>query len=367
MKVCFVAHGVYPIISNSCPIERIGGAELQQVQVGRGLRQRNIDVSYITYDHGQPDGEIIDGLTIHKSFRESEGLPGIRFFYPRLFKIWRALQRADADVYYCRAAGFMPGVLALFCRLHRKKFIYAGAHDSDFMPDRLLISNQRDRFLYRFGLRHADAIFVQSRQQQQLLKDNFGLESMVIRNLLGGEDMEEPVPERGVILWVSTIKTWKRPFQFIQLARLFPDEHFVMIGPDDGSDMEIYQAVTEQCRQLANIDFLGFQPLEQTEQYFTRCKVFVNTSEQEGFPNTFLQSWRRGIPVISYVDPDNVIRENSLGLVVTSEDALREALRSFLEGPRPDPEGIRQYFSDNHSAGVFEQYRTILESLTHVA
>lgn len=363
MKICFVAPMMYPLLSKTCSWENIGGAQLQQLQIGKGLREKGLDVSYVVFDHGQPDMENIDGLTIHKSFSRDEGIRVIRFVYPRLYKIWKALLRADADVYYCRAAGFLLGVLALFCRIYKKQFIFGSAHDTDVIPEKLLVPNKRDKLLYLYGIRKATAIIVQSNHQKQLLWKNFRLKGTVIRNFLYDEIISFPSNDRKTILWVSTIYSWKRPLQFINLAKLFPDEHFVMIGGPYSSEPKLFELVTEQCSQLPNITFLGFQPLEDTERHFSQCKVFVNTSEYEGFPNTFLQAWRRGVPVITYVDPDGIVAANGLGTVVASEEALQEALQDLLKGRHPDPEAIMRYFRANHSNGVVDQYRDLLENI----
>lgn len=366
MKICFVAQGVYPILSQTSLVEKVGGAELQQAEIGKALSRKGFDISYIVADYGQKDPERIDGLTLHKSFREASGLPGFRFFYPRLFKIWEALRRADADVYYCRAAGFLPGVLAVYCRIYHKKFIFAGAHDTDFIPGKFMIPTLRDKLLYRYGIRHAAAIVVQSHHQRMLLKDNLELEGRVIRNFLGSEASAGPVlRDREYVLWVSTIRHWKRPEHFVRLARQFPEVRFVMIGGPDAFAPELFRAIESECKALPNISFLGFQPLSETEKYFDKAKVFVNTSLHEGFPNTFLQAWRRGIPVISYVDPDDLIKQHKLGIVIADESGLKKALHSFLSDPAWVSGPIVDYFNSNHSAGVIENYTRLLAELSY--
>ena len=61
----------------------------------------------------------------------------------------------------------------------------------------------------------------------------------------------------------------------------------------------------------------------------------VNTSVDEGYPNTFIQAWLRGVPVLSLeVDPDDVIHENGLGVVEPDLDALLQQISDLVRKPR---------------------------------
>jgi glycosyltransferase involved in cell wall biosynthesis len=363
VKICFVAPNVYPLLSRDAGLERVGGAELQQIQIGRALRDVGFSVSYISLDHGQEEAQRIDHFTIYKAFSEEEGIRGLRFLHPRITKLWRALYRADADVYYCRAAGFIPGLLAFFCGLYRKKFVFAGASDTDFIPGRELIRFSRDRYLYRFGLRRASAVIAQSNYQAELLWSNYRLKGVVIKNFFDGRALNTPSHEQREILWVSTLRQLKRPLLFVELARTFPGERFIMIGGPDHSNPALYDEVKKQCEVLPNFEFLGFQSLEKTEEHFDRCKVFVNTSEHEGFPNTFLQAWRRGIPVVSYVDPDGLIRQHRLGFSVENQQQMEEAIAKLLASHGEYHFRITEYFRENHSGRVIDKYCLLLKGL----
>ena len=66
--------------------------------------------------------------------------------------------------------------------------------------------------------------------------------------------------------------------------------------------------------QSANLNFLGEQSLAQVNERLWACRLVVNTSQTEGFPNTFIQAWARFVPVVSLkVDPDGVIARHQLG------------------------------------------------------
>ena len=361
MKICFVATNAYPLLSGHSPESHVGGAELQQVQIARGLRRRGWDVSFVTRDFGQGPYEEVDGIKVYGSYQKSAGLPVLRFVYPRLTSLWRALKKADAQLYYTRTASFLPGALRVFCRGTDKKFCFAGALDADFLPDQLPINTARDKWLYRYGLREADLVTVQSEKQLSLVRDHFGVEASVLKNFLPAVT-QESASNRDIVLWVATIRNRKQPLRFVELARQCPEQRFVMIGGQLDSQAELYRQVEDQSAGLDNLDFLGFRPFQEVESYFARAKVFVNTSTQEGFPNTFLQAWRRGVPVVSFLDPDGVIAANELGLVVSDETQLRDAVNQCLAWPLPS-ESIMSVFDREYGEGLLSRYDALFRQV----
>ncbi len=365
MKICFVALQAYPCLKDNFSVDkRIGGAEIQQVLIAREFKKRGVDVSFITLDYGQKDEEIIDGIKVYKASKPKEGLKFINFFYPGLVKLWKALKKANAEIYYVRGAGFLPGILALFSNIYNKKFIFAAASDTNFCLSMLKKTRlKRDLLLYIFGLKRANAIIVQNNKQKENLSKNFGLNGILIRNYYS-PIVNVNNPKKDIILWVSTIKNIKRPELFIKLARNFPDEKFVMIGGPNKKKDPFYEYIKEKAKKVKNLIFMGFQPFKFTEKIFWSCKLFVNTSNYEGFPNTFLQAWSRGVPVLSTVNPDNIIKENGLGLVANDENELISQMKNFLDKRITfDGSKIKKFFLKNFAESVISQYLNLFKKL----
>jgi glycosyltransferase involved in cell wall biosynthesis len=53
----------------------------------------------------------------------------------------------------------------------------------------------------------------------------------------------------------------------------------------------------------------------------------VNTSDVEGFPNTYLQAWASGTPVVAFFDPDGVIAREGLGAAVRTAEEMTAAVQ----------------------------------------
>ena len=100
---------------------------------------------------------------------------------------------------------------------------------------------------------------------------------------------------------------------------------------------------------------------------FAQAFVFVSTSLFEGFPNTFLQAGKYGVPILSYqVDPDDFIERNNCGIVAHGDfDRLVEGMRAiqahWTSGRGRYSSNIRKYVEENHN--LEEQVRIIDRAL----
>ena len=142
----------------------VGGVERQTSLLARWLAGRGREVSLATWDEGSPADEHVDGVRIIKICRRDAGSAGAAVFHPRWNGPYaRASPAAGADVYYQNCAEYVTGQLALWCRRHGRRFVYSVASEPDC--DRRLpeMRTRRERVLYRYGLRHADRVIVQTR------------------------------------------------------------------------------------------------------------------------------------------------------------------------------------------------------------
>lgn len=324
-SVCLVAPHAYSVLANRVEIKVIGGAELQQVIVGRELARRGHRVSMICLDHGQRDRSVIDGIEVLNAYRPDAGVPVVRFFWPRLTSLWRCLKLADAQIYYVRTADMRAGVVSAFCQRYKRKSIFAGAGNPDFDKHTTRVSSPPHRLIYEYGVRNVDRVLVQNEEQRALCARNFGRESTLVPNCY-----PDPGAARGnfdgYILWVSNIRPLKRPQMVFELARVLPHRRFRMIGGAMADDQGWFAEVERQAKELKNVEFLGFVPYSEIDAHFDGACALINTSESEGFPNTFLQAWARGIPSVSFVDSGARLEGEPIGALVGDISEMAKAV-----------------------------------------
>lgn len=355
LSLCLVAHNAAGAMFGGNQ-GYIGGVERQTSLMARWLAAQGYRVSLVTWDEGQADEEMVDGVRVIKVCSRNSGVPGLRFFHPRWTSLNRALQRADADVYYHNCAEYVTGQIALWCRRGGKKFVYSAASDLDCTPGLPDIKKWRVRVLYRYGLLHADRIVVQTRKQQGMLRDGFGLESTVLPMPCPGPSSSEyqaPVPPRQDscrVLWVGRICPDKSPERLLELARLCPGVHFDVVGPADGS--ECAKNICARARTLPNLTLHGAMPRARMPEFYTRAACLCCTSVLEGFPNTFLEAWSYGLPVVSTFDPDRLIADRQLGVAAGDATGLAAGIQRLIQSSdewRQISTRARRYYLENHT------------------
>jgi glycosyltransferase involved in cell wall biosynthesis len=368
-SVCFVAPMVWPVFAGIPELKFVGGAEVQQSTLARALSEAGFPVSMVCNDFGQADAVRVHGVTVYKTYRLDQGVPVVRFLYPRLSTTWAALRRADADIYYTRSSSMLAGVVAAFCRRYGKRSVYAAASDIDFLPGKQRLRFRRDRWLYEYGLRHCDVIIVQNAFQQESCFENYGRRATVIPSAYA-PPRGATADENGSVLWAGTVRDYKQPELLLEMARRLPQHRFVMAGGAGGNraqDVRYFEGVKREAQALRNVEFAGYIPYAGIEAYFNRARVFVNTSRFEGFPNTFLQAWARGVPTVSFVDTGSRRGFEPVYPVVRDVgEAVREISRLMLDDDHWRSASSRcraQYWEQHSMSSVTARYAKALTAL----
>ena len=362
LRVCFVGLKCYDLLVRAPRPRYFGGAERQEVYIARGLAARGHRVTFVTLDYGQDDGVEQDGITIYKSYATQDGLPGIRFFHPRWSGLTSALERANADIYYQMGADSETGQIASWCRRHGRRFVFATASDSDCERDLPRLRQHRRRWLYRYGLRRADAIIVLTNAQQVRLQQSFELQSMVIRSCTPDPGFDPGIVGRRAanrrprLLWVGRFVPVKRLEILLNVAAHCPDIDFDVAGSGDRSQHEVCE-LEQRAGALPNVSLHGAVFGAELDALYLRANLLVCTSSWEGVPNAFLEGWARGLPVVSTVDPDGMIEEHRLGAVVRDARQLGTTVRNLLADPDLTAAQLRarEYFLSHYTveASVF--------------
>ena len=312
------------------------------------------NVSFIVGDFGQKPVEHLEGVTIYRTLDIKKN------FFLHSPKIWDALKQADADIYMSEACSLGTCLNAFFCNRKKKAFIYRTASSREANGTYLKQHFIRGLFVRR-AFRSADVLITQNEQDQHALSTTAQLSSIVIRNAC--KINETQIPRNDTILWVGRSLPVKRPDLLLRLAEQLPEQQFVMICPQGAGDTQ-YPTLQETAAQSKNLTFLEHVPFHEIDRYFQEARLFVNTSDSEGFPNTFVQACKSGTPVLSLnVNPDNFLHQHQCGFCAEGHwEIFVQKVREWMQSDISETLGQngQAYIKANHDLNVIiEQYKDI--------
>ena len=372
LKICIIAHNAYGAVSGaSSGARQVGGVQNQTALMARWLTSRGHKVSVITWDEGQPDGVQYGGVTIYKMCTPKAGVPGMRFVHPRMTSLFSAMKRAAADLYYYNAADAATGLAAFWCKMNRKPYVYSSAQEMDCHKDLPLFGKGKmhrslDRPLYRYGLRNSTLIIVQTEKQRQLLEEGFALPSVRLPMPCAGPESIDLENRQGwdskIVLWVARLAPVKRLEWLLEVAPLVPEARFLVIGAN--AQTPYAKDLYDRATKIKNIEWVGTVPIPEMKTYYARANCLCSTSTHEGFPNTFLETWSHGKPVVSTFDPDSLIASKNLGIMANSVEGLRDGLKKVLNDQAAWRElgaNGRRYYEEYHAIdSAMERFETEL-------
>lgn len=336
----------------------MGGSQYQaKILTERLVDAGSFDVHYVARridPHYSPEGYTLHWL---KGRRKLAGT-----LIQDTLRLWQMLRRIEPDVIYQRVGCAYTGVAARYAKIYGKRLVWHVASDRNLIHEKFNwdwkgpLQHLERRFL-AYGIRNASAVVVQTVDQERLLKRNYNRTATAIIPNFHPKPKEElsrfDAPIR--VCWVANMKVLKRPEIFARLAedcQHLSNVEFIMIGSPSPA-MQGWKDLMARVERLENLRYLGRQSQEEVNQTMAESHILVNTSDYEGFSNTFIQAWLRQVPVLSLsVNPDSVFDSHEIGL---SADGDYQRLRSELVALVNDPERIRrmglaakEYAESNH-------------------
>ncbi len=322
------------------PFEHGGGAEFQiSLLIDALVASGEYEIHYLTH--------FIDTRETIRHYQVSQvgnGGPLPRLGYLMDARsLYRQLSAIGPSVIYQRVACAYTGICAFYARRRSVPLVWHVAHDSDVTSQNIdlqrnLLRARLEKWAVAYGARNTERIVVQSRRQAELLQTNYARTAdAVIANF--HPPASETIDKSGplTVVWIANLKTWKRPEIFLRLTQSLSGAkgvRFVMVGapPPNSANRRWREPLMRGIEGTTNLQYWGQKSHAEVNELLARAHILVNTSTQEGFPNTFIQSWLRDVAVVSLqVDPDRVLELQQVGIIAHSEAGLLAAVRRLLE------------------------------------
>lgn len=369
-KVSFTLPLAYPLFNTNYH-GPFGGWEVRVSLIARELARRgNFQASILVGDYGQPHISQIDGVELiswqgkklwgvpaktwnpfplgstlailYEKFERRvldtipQYLPGqtitIIGSYPILRKNIAIYEEIDADVYIVPGNTPFSAEAAFYCGQKGKKFVFMAGSDMDYYPQYKTNQNKFDIYgtpyaLKNYSIQKADAHIVQNETQQKLLHEGYNRNSILVKNPIDIQPKFAREPEKGLVLWVGkSDERVKRPSIVLELAQKIRTLRFVLIM--NRAQENVHQEIIRKASNMSNVEIIESVPFSKIESFFARAEIHLNTSTFEGFPNTYLQAAKYGVPTVSMrIDPGGMLSKYGCGLV--SGDSLEELENSI--------------------------------------
>ena len=321
---------IYPkdseALFNEEAAETFGGASVQLFLINKELNNYS-DFKVYSFISNYPKIEFsdIDNFNLVKTFKNKD------FFLKKIFIFHKNLRKINPDLIIQRGLTLVSCFLAVYCQVYKIKYIFMFAHDRESKGR--YQKNNKKCFLFNFLLKYTSLLVVQNQEQEK----NLGLRfRSKIKTLDSGYEIK-PIKIRSLqktyVLWVSRLEPWKNPEMFIKLAQARPKLKFLMIAPLSKNSQLYGEKIYQKADKVDNLEMIKFVSFKEIDYYFRGAKVFVNTSDQEGFPNTFVQAGKNYTPILSLsINPNDFLTkyrsgfccDGDFGLMVKNLDLLLE-------------------------------------------
>ena len=381
-SVCFcynneMVHNIVFVVPYIAPLlfevaGPFGGAEVRALNVARLLHKLEKKVFFITMQSGEVKEFGTSAYPLYRSYCDikhvSDNLFNRLLFYAHKYFSLKPFEHLSfASSYVCFGMNDIAYATCVNALVSGRDYYFFVTSDK-CLSERFTKICKNKRYIDLKHdpsnmLRSAKVVVVQNEYQFNQAK-NLKLSSVIL--LQNPIDLSKRLPyvpfeERSGFLWVGKNSSAKRVDIAIEVARRHPRIKFTFIL----NDMKGTARIEESADFPLNIEILRNIDNAKMSEYFSRAKALFNTSDYEGMPNAFLESFRESTPVVALnVDPNQCLSIYDLGFTCRGDkDLLSEKLHQMNDSKEiwtSRSQGTNSYLEKFHSE------ETILLNLSKV-
>lgn len=316
----------------------MGGAEQQLKYLANYLLNKGYEVHIISLKQNDKPLEKTELISHLIPYRPIPGTFGQTFFrFKRI--LLKKIKEINPDVFVTRGFTSWAGISAEIAKKYDKKHLHFIASDNEVVRDEKKISKRRflNKIELKFYLKVYNGhtkIICQNGFQSNTINTKYNIHSEIITQAAPSPHRISSNKTYDVIqiVWIANLKPLKQPEKYIEIVEHFKDNNsikFLMIGRDLGNK---YQHLLQTQCENPNFDYLGELTNDEVNVLLEKSHILINTSEYEGFSNTFVQAWMRKNIVISMnSNPDEILTTYNVGFICPTIEEMKEKINFLLE------------------------------------
>jgi glycosyltransferase involved in cell wall biosynthesis len=330
----------------------VGGATVQLHSWIKGFVHEGWDVGVLVSKNAQQSND--SSVIFVETYDQNYGIPKLRYLYYRIPKIFSAIKEFKPDYLYHGLPSFMSAILLVICRLLEIKFILRISNDF-ILDDRIKSKYSKLEMLaLRYILRKSDYVIVQNKYQLKIIQNiSHKGQLTLIPNPYYYEYKKREIDRENYVAWIGIFQYQKNLKALYDIASFLNNIEFQIAGSSYiNIDDETRNAIIK-LKKCSNVKFVGYLHRNEIPNFLAKAKLLLNTSRYEGFSNTYLEAFSVGTPIvcIEKVDPDNIIKNNSLGFSCSSYNDIPNAIVKIFNDTEYDNYSarIKKFLNDNHN------------------
>jgi glycosyltransferase involved in cell wall biosynthesis len=336
------------LISENHIDEAIGGAELQCKYIAQELtKYDNIEVFHIYKSSKRKKMFNENGINSEPIYIPKYIQKIISHFVPIKLKLIieyiflkRKMKKIRADYWYYRSVNTFLVSLVKIKHKIGGKLIYALSRD---------MQSNKEKWIYSFGdlyhkrfeksLSSVDYFIFQKQSQKTKFLEEYGYDGIVIYN--GHPSIQSFKKEKSInpsvepikIIWVGK-KRFKQPNLFLELVNKLKhlNIEFHMIGKSPYEDED---KILDMSIKVDNFNYHGELENKEVLKMISSSNLTISTSTigAEGFPNVFIESWKFGVPVLAFNNPDGILYQYNVGFVCNNVEEMSDKIQYLATKP----------------------------------